>query len=72
VSERESESESGSKRERLRERSKRERVREREKRERKRERREREMSFICFCRNQKYGTYHKRLFRGTSTNDMKK
>ena len=40
------------------------------------------MSFICSCRNKKEdlelhiyleeGTYHKRLFRGPSTNDMKK
>jgi hypothetical protein len=39
------------------------------------------MSFICSCRNKigaelhKYleeGMYHKRLFRGPSTNDMKK
>jgi hypothetical protein len=39
------------------------------------------MSFICSCRNKigaelhiylEEGTYHKRLFRGPSTNDMKK
>jgi len=40
------------------------------------------MSFICSCRNKKKGaklhiylqegTYHKRLFRGRSTNDMRK
>jgi hypothetical protein len=40
------------------------------------------MSFICSCRNKKIGaelhiyleegTYHKRLFRGPNTNDMKK
>ena len=39
------------------------------------------MSIICSCRNKigaelhvylEEGTYHKRLFRGTSTNDMKK
>jgi hypothetical protein len=39
------------------------------------------MSFICSFRNKtgaelhrylEEGTYHKRLFRGTSTNDMKK
>jgi len=40
------------------------------------------MSFICSCRKQKIGaelhiyleegTYHKRLFRGPNTNDMKK
>jgi hypothetical protein len=40
------------------------------------------MSFICSCRNKKKGaelhiyleegTYHKRLFRGPNTNDMKK
>jgi hypothetical protein len=39
------------------------------------------MSFICSCRNKigaelhiylEEGTYHMRLFRGPSTNDMKK
>jgi hypothetical protein len=39
------------------------------------------MSFICSCRNKigaeihvyiEEGTYHKRLFRGPITNDMKK
>jgi len=39
------------------------------------------MSFICSCRNKigaelhlylEEGTYHKRLFRGSNTNDMKK
>jgi hypothetical protein len=39
------------------------------------------MYFICSCRNKlgaelhiylEQGTYHKRLFRGPSTNDMKK
>ena len=40
------------------------------------------MSFICSCRNKKIGaelhiyleegTYHKRLFRGPNTDDMKK
>jgi hypothetical protein len=39
------------------------------------------MSFICFCRNKigaelhtylEEGTYHKRLFTGPNTNDLKK